>query len=84
MDRPDWWDWEIELTLHAFKRMGDRDFNEADLRIMLDDAQRIVAQPNGRYRVETALEGRAWLVIVEPEPRAEVILVITAYPRPTS
>ena len=50
--------------------------------MMLDDAREIIAQPNGRYRVETSLGGRPWLVIVEPESRAGAILVITAYPRP--
>lgn len=80
MDRPDWWDWELELTPHLLKRMSDRGFNEADIRTMLEDARDIIAQPNGRFRVETALEERRWVVIVEPDPGDETILVITAYP----
>ena len=34
MKRPDWWDWEVELTAHIEKRMEDRDFTEVDLRAM--------------------------------------------------
>ena len=34
MDRPEWWHWEVELTLHAIKRMSDRGFNEAEVPIV--------------------------------------------------
>ena len=37
-DLPAWWNWELELTLHVLKRMEDRDFNEVDLRMMLEHA----------------------------------------------
>lgn len=36
---PDWpasWEWELELTANWEKRMLDRDFNEIDLRAMLE------------------------------------------------
>ncbi|MGH8474366.1 MAG: hypothetical protein ACRER2_01100 [Methylococcales bacterium] len=39
-DWPEWWDWEIELTPHLLKRMEDRNFNEVDLREMLQRSQR--------------------------------------------
>ncbi len=32
---PEWWDWELELSLPLFKRMPDRGFSELDLRVML-------------------------------------------------
>ena len=35
---PEWWEWELEFSPHLFKRMVDRNFNEADLRVMLEDA----------------------------------------------
>lgn len=35
---PLWWEWELELTPHLLKRMEDRDFNEIDLRYMLQNA----------------------------------------------
>lgn len=46
---------------------------------MWEDAHAVNAQPNGRYRIQTRLEGRAWVVIVEPEPVERKILVITAH-----
>jgi hypothetical protein len=38
MERPTWWEWELELTPHLQKRMEDRDFTEVDLRVMLGGA----------------------------------------------
>ncbi len=35
---PEWWDWELELCPHLLKRMMDRQFNEIDLRKMLNHA----------------------------------------------
>ena len=35
---PDWWAWELELSSHVEKRMGDRDFSEVELRDMLERA----------------------------------------------
>lgn len=80
MELPDWWNWELELTPHLWKRMVDRGFNEADVRTMLDDVVNIVPQGNERFRVVAALEGKSWIVILEPDPGDEAILVITAYP----
>jgi hypothetical protein len=82
MHWPDWWSWEIELTPHLLKRMVDRRFNEVDLRLMLDAA--IGFRDNheeGRFVIETTHEGRRWVVIVEPSPDDEVLIVVTAYPQ---
>lgn len=38
-DSPEWWNWELELTPHLLKRMEDRDFNQVDLRKLLEHAQ---------------------------------------------
>jgi hypothetical protein len=35
---PDWWDWQLELVPHLERRMEDRDFNELELREMLEVA----------------------------------------------
>ena len=35
---PQWWSWELEFSPHLLKRMVDRSFNEADLRLMLENA----------------------------------------------
>jgi hypothetical protein len=79
--RPDWWNWELELTPHLFKRMLDRQFNEVELRAMLTDAEKYVMQSDGRSIVFTKLEGRIWEIVVEPDPTDKVLLVITAYPK---
>ncbi|HUU83337.1 MAG TPA: DUF4258 domain-containing protein [Phycisphaerae bacterium] len=78
---PDWWSWELELSPHVMKRMTDRRFNEADLRLMLEDASDYHqnAEP-GRWVVETHHADRAWEVIVEPVPQETVLVVVTAYP----
>ena len=79
--RPDWWDWELELTPHVIKRMRDRDFTEVDLRAMLHEpaSLRPDIEP-GRWVVETRHERSPWEVILEPDQELELLVVITAYP----
>ncbi len=80
---PNWWDWELDVELpHLQKRMNDRNFSEADLRQMMEDATeyRDDHEP-GRYQIHTRHGGRPWLVIVEPDPGTEFVIVITAYPK---
>lgn len=80
---PDWWSWELELSPHLFKRMTDRSFNEAELRLMLEDASGYHEDYEpGRWVVETRHAGRAWEVIVEPVPHERVLVGVTAYPVP--
>ena len=77
---PTWWEWELELTPHLEKRMEDRYLREVDLRAMLERAKgfRDDVVP-GRFVIETTLRGRAWEVIVEPDPVYGLLVVITAY-----
>lgn len=79
---PHWWAWELDLgSPHLAKRMRDRQFNETDLRQMLEVAAKL--QPNhepGRWVARTALHGTPWEIIVEPLPDEQLLLVITAYP----
>jgi len=79
-NRPDWWDWELELTPHLLKRMVDRVFNESDLRTMLEDAIDVQSLSSERYQVSTMLNEQQWIVIVEPDPPERKILIVTAYP----
>jgi hypothetical protein len=75
------WDWELGLSSHLLKRMVDRQFSEIDLRRMLErasDLRRDVVE--GRWVVETRHQKHPWEVIVEPEPEAELLVVVTAYP----
>lgn len=78
---PAWWDWDIELTPHLLKRMEDRDFNELELRTMLEYAtglrEDIVA---GRWVISARRGRRRWEIIVEPDEADLVVVVITAYP----
>ncbi len=38
MNWPTWWDWELENSPHAEKRMEERNFTEVDLRSMMQRA----------------------------------------------
>ena len=81
MDWPGWWSWELELTPHLMKRMRDRQFNEVDLRVMMDAATGFLENhEEGRFVVETFHEGSRWTVIVEPSSDDQVLIVVTAYP----
>ncbi len=81
VDWPDWWSWELELSAHLLKRMMDRQFNEADLRLMLDDASGYhVNDQAGRFVLETRRDRQLWEIIVEPLYDEHILLVVTAYP----
>ena len=79
---PRWWGWELELTPHLLKRMEDREFNEIDLRAMLEDA--LAYRPDaveGRWIIEARHhDRRRWEIIVEPDEIEHLLVVITAYP----
>jgi hypothetical protein len=77
---PEWWDWELELSPHLLKRMIDRSFTEPDLRAMLEHARAFKPDTvEGRWVIVTVHHRRVWEVIVEPDPGARRIVVITAY-----
>ena len=80
MQRPDWWEWEIEVSSHCLKRMTERDFNETDLREMFDDAEEILEQTHGTFLVTTKLNHRPWEAIVTPDGDQRLVVVVTAYP----
>jgi hypothetical protein len=35
---------------------------------------------DGRFGIEARHAGRAWTVIVEPDPESQLLVVVTAYP----
>jgi hypothetical protein len=81
IDRPQWWEWELELSPHLLNRMEDRGFNEVDLRTMLKQAS--ILRPGimeGRWVVETRHAGRRWEAIVEPDEEMALLVVVTAFP----
>ncbi len=78
---PDWWSWEIELSVHVQIRMVDREFNETDLRLMLADSTGYHADVvEGRWVIVCRYADRPWEVIVQPLPDVFRLLVITAFP----
>ena len=78
---PEWWNWDLEFSPHLLKRMVDRSFNEADLRLMLEEATGYHEDHEpGRWAIETTHAGRAWEVILEPVDDEQALVVITAYP----
>ncbi len=80
MEWPPWWQWELELTPHVEKRMGDRDFNEVDLRAMLQRARSFRPDVlDGRFVVETDHRRAKWEVVVEPDEVEHLLVVVTAY-----
>jgi len=78
---PQWWSWELELSPHLLKRMVDRSFNEADLRLMLENATGYHENhEEGRWAIESKHDGRPWEIIVEPVPEEQILVIVTAYP----
>ena len=78
---PTWWSWELDLSPHLLKRMVDRRFNEADLRLMFEHGLGCRANhEEGRWVIETKHGVHPWEVIVEPLPDERILLVVTAYP----
>jgi hypothetical protein len=77
---PTWWDWELELSSHLFKRMAEREFSEIEVRRMLSIATGLHRDVvPGRWVIETRHKRKPWEVIVEPDADAQVLVVITAY-----
>ena len=77
---PEWWDWDLELSPHLFKRMVDRRFSELDLRLMLERARGYRPDiTEGRWVVVTAFRRKTWEVVVEPDADARRLVVVTAY-----
>ena len=77
---PDWWSWELSFTAHAELRMEQRGVTELDVRTMLERAiryERSVVE--GRFMIHAVHQQRAWIVIVEPDVDAKLLVVVTPY-----
>lgn len=81
-DWPEWWNWELDLIDHLYERMIDRDFNETDIREMIQEAAACVPneQYPGRWLLRTTWHGTPWEISVEPDYEEQLLVVITAYP----
>lgn len=77
---PEWWNWELSFTGHAELRMEQRGVTEVDVRAMLEQATRY--EPSvveGRFMIHVAHRQRPWIVIVEPDVDAKLLVVVTPY-----
>lgn len=60
--------------------MPERGFNEADLRLMLEDARDAAHDHEPwRWAIETSFGGRPWRVILEPDVVKRRLVIITAF-----
>jgi hypothetical protein len=61
--------------------MEDRDFNEVDLRAMLQRARGFKDDVvEGRFVILTEHKRSPWEVVVEPDEIDHLLVVVTAYP----
>ena len=77
---PAWWNWELSFTPHAELRMEQRGVTEVDVRAMLERATAF--EPSvveGRFMIRVARDTRPWIVIVEPDIDASLLVVVTTY-----
>lgn len=84
-EQPDWWDWDLRFTFHVEARMEQRGLSEVELRAMLEHALDLKqARRPGRWIVHSRHAGGRWIVVVEPDPEEQVLVIVTAYPRESS
>ena len=61
--------------------MEDRGFNEVDLRRMLEHASGYTPDIMvGRFVIEARHAGQSWAVVVEPDEKRQLLVVVAAYP----
>jgi hypothetical protein len=81
MEWPEWWNWPLDLSNpHLRKRMSERGFDETELRDALESA--VTLDPDqvpGRFVIQCRMHGTSWSVVVEPDERLLVLVVVTAY-----
>lgn len=77
---PEWWNWELSFTGHAELRMEQRGVTEVDVRAMLELAMRYEASVvEGRFMIHAMHKQRPWIIIVEPDVDAQLLVVVTQY-----
>lgn len=78
---PPWWGWPLVFPRHVRERMRQRGFSETDVRHMLFSFRSIKCSEDfGRWIVDSALDHRPWRIVLEPDHREQVTVVVTAYP----
>ena len=77
---PEWWNWDLSFTGHAELRMEQRGVTEVEVRAMLERATGFEASVvEGRFMVQTRRGQSPWIVIVEPDAEATLLVVVTVY-----
>jgi hypothetical protein len=80
---PEWWNWELSFTGHAelrMERMEQRGVTEVDVRAMLEQATRYEPSVvDGRFMIHAVHRQRPWIVIIEPDVDAKLLVVVTPY-----
>lgn len=77
---PPWWSWELSFTPHAELRMQQRGVTEVDVRAMLERATAFEPSVvDGRFMIHVGRDARPWIVIVEPDIDASLLVVVTTY-----
>jgi Domain of unknown function (DUF4258) len=77
---PEWWSWDLSFTGHAELRMEQRGVTELEVRAMLERATRFEASiVEGRFLIHTQRGQDPWVVIVEPDAAARLLVVVTVY-----
>jgi len=77
---PSWWSWGLSFTPHAELRMEQRGVTEIDVRAMLERATSFEPSVvDGRFMIHVVRNNRPWIVIVEPDTDASLLVVVTVY-----
>ena len=77
---PEWWSWDLSFTGHAELRMEQRGVTEVEVRAMLEIAAGFEASVvERRFMIHTRRGRSSWVVIVEPDAEAKLLVVVTAY-----
>jgi hypothetical protein len=80
---PEWWNWDLSFTGHAELRMEQRGVTEVEVRAMLERATGSEASVvEGRFMIHTQRAQGPWVVIVEPDADAKLLVVVTVYEVP--
>jgi hypothetical protein len=81
--RPEWWDWELELSDHVKYRMLTRAFTEIEIRTMLMHPTSIRASAHRERWIMASRHARQrWEIVVQPDYAERKIVVVTVYPQP--
>jgi hypothetical protein len=61
--------------------MRQRNFSETDIRHMLFPVRNVRPLDDAsRWVVDSELDRQPWRIILEPDPRERLVVVVTAYP----